>query len=125
MSVQSLSEHIQPLENRRLLSLTPVGAEVAVPSPTQMSQFDMAVAGDGKFIVVGDPIEQPGSPDVIAVRYAAGGQQIGHPITLDDRGFNVSVSMDADGVAVVAYQKGATRVYVVRVSKAGVAIARR
>ena len=71
----------QSLESRRLLSLTPLGAEVTVPFPTGMSQFDMAVAGDGSFIVVADPIEQAGSPDLVAVRYDANGQQIGQPIT--------------------------------------------
>ena len=113
---------LQSLESRRLLSVSPLGTEVTVPFPTQMSQVDMAVAGDGSFIVVADPIEQPGSPDLVAVRYAASGEQVGAPLTLDDRGFNVSVSMEADGDAVVAYQKG-DGLYVVRVSKAGVVAA--
>ncbi|HEV2292275.1 MAG TPA: hypothetical protein VGR35_00370, partial [Tepidisphaeraceae bacterium] len=117
------SDYIERLESRRLLSLTPIGTETTVPFPIEMSQFDLAVAGDGSFIVVADPIEQPGSPDVIAVRYAANGEQLGAPLRLDDRGFNVSVSMDADGDAVVVYQKGRDGVYVVRVSKAGVATA--
>ena len=114
---------LQSLESRRLLSLSPVAPELTVPMPTPMSQFDMAVAGDGSFILVGDPIEQPGSPDVIAVRYDANGRQDGPPVTLDERGFNVSASMDADGDAVVAYQKGTSGVYVVRVSRTGVASA--
>ena len=122
-NVAFLQPFIQPLESRRLLSLTPIGEETTVPFPTEMSQFDMAVAGDGSFIVVADPIEQPGSPDLIAVRYSAAGQQIGAPLTLDDRGFNVSASMDADGDAVVAYQKGSDGVYVVRVSRDGIATA--
>ena len=110
---------IQPLESRRLLSLTLVGPEVTVPLPTEMSQFDMAVADNGSFIVVGDPIEQPNSPPVIAIRYAAAGEQIGAPLTLDNHGFTVSVAMDADGDAVVAYLKSSGGLYVVRISKDG------
>src|SRR5688500_12226090 len=113
-------DFVHHLESRRLLSFTPLGSEVTVPLPTEMSQFDMAVAGDGSFLVVGDPIEQPGSPDLTAARYDANGQQLGAPLTLDDRGYNVDASMDADGDAVVAYQKGTNGVYVVRISKAGV-----
>ncbi|HEV2294503.1 MAG TPA: calcium-binding protein [Tepidisphaeraceae bacterium] len=114
---------IEWLESRRLLSLTPVEPEVTVPVGAARYQFDMAVAGDGSFIVVSDPAQdhfQPDSPEVIAVRYDAGGRQVGAPITLDDDGFNVRVSMDAEGEAVVAYQQDADGVYVVRISKAGV-----
>ena len=113
----------EPLEHRRLLALVPVGAEITAPMPTDMTHFEMAVAGDGSFIVVSDSYERPGSPDLIAVRYDANGQAVSAPLTLDDVGYHSSVSMDADGDAVVAYRKGATEVYVVRVSKAGVATA--
>src|SRR5688572_17342562 len=92
-------DHFQPLEMRRLLSLT-AGPETLVPMPTQMSRFDMAVADNGSFIVVGDPIEQPDSPDLVAVRYSAAGEQIGTPLILDNHGFDVSVAMDSDGDAV-------------------------
>ena len=119
--LHSIRGYVQALEPRRLLSVTPVGPEIAVPLPTTMTRFDMAVAGDGSFIVVGDPIERTDSPGLVAVRYAADGAQLGQPITLDDRGFNVSVSVDADGDAIVAYRKGANGVYVVRVAKNGVA----
>ena len=112
-------DYVQPLESRRLLSVTPLGPEVTVPMPTELSRFDMAVAASGNFIVVGDPIEQPGSPDVVAFRYSATGEQTGEPLVLDNHGFNVSVAIDADGDAVVAYCKRSGGLYVVRVSKDG------
>src|SRR5688572_4144347 len=118
--VASAHPFIQPLESRRLLSLTLLGPEVTVPMPTEMSRFDMAVADNGSFIIVGDPIEQPDSPPVIAIRYSAAGEQIGAPLTLDNHGFTVSVAMDTDGDAVVAYLKSSGGLYLVRISKDGV-----
>jgi Ca2+-binding RTX toxin-like protein len=123
MSIQSDRAFFETLERRRLLTLVPMGVEVTAPIATDMTHFAMAVAADGSFLVVSDSFERPGSLDLIAVRYGANGQQIGAPLTLDDVGYHTSVSMDADGDAVVAYRKGPTEVYVARVSKTGVATA--
>ncbi|HEV2292603.1 MAG TPA: hypothetical protein VGR35_02030, partial [Tepidisphaeraceae bacterium] len=111
---------IQPLESRRLLTVAPAGAEVAVPLPVDppLFEFDMAVGGGGSFIVVSDPFGFGGAP-VIAVRYSAAGEQVGGRITIDDAGFNAAVSMDADGDAVVAYQPDLTRVDIVRIARTG------
>ena len=47
MPIQNVAfplEFIQPLETRRLLSLTPIGAEVTVPFPTEGN--DVATVDD-------------------------------------------------------------------------------
>jgi hypothetical protein len=116
---------VERLERRCLLSLVPLGDAVDVPGEGPFLSFDVGVAGNGGFIVAriaGDM--DPASDDVQVLRYSAAGAQIGSPITIAagtsiDR---VSVSADADGDAVVAYDDG-DGIYVARVSNAGVASA--
>jgi hypothetical protein len=45
MFTRSIEAHVERLERRSLLTVTPLGPEMTVPFPTEMSQFDMAVAG--------------------------------------------------------------------------------
>src|SRR5688572_1376540 len=91
----------EQLESRRLLAFTPFTDEVAVPGSIPDS-YGLAVAGDGSYIVA-----YAGGTELRAVRYSARGEQVGGVITVatfvsanvDD----VSVALDADGDAVIAY----------------------
>jgi hypothetical protein len=121
---------IEPLEPRRLMSFTPIGGERTVP--IEGHQPDLAVAGDGSFLVagvVGTRLDEPMA--LVAVRYSAAGEQIGDRLTLatsspaDPSISGVSASMDADGDAVVVYTSGnppqdEARIHAVRISRAGV-----
>src|SRR5438552_2110143 len=125
MRRKCMHEFGEPLEPRRMLSFTVFGSEGMVPATAQVSRADVAMAGNGSFIVAqidGDALE--------AVRYSATGEQVGEPLVLDKRKdttfLDLAVSMDADGDAVVAYTAdsknffGGHRIYVSRISKAGV-----
>src|SRR5688500_7842822 len=72
---------IEPLEPRRLMSFTPIGGERTVP--IEGHQPDLAVAGDGSFLVggvEGTRLDEPMA--LVAVRYSAAGEQIGDRLTL-------------------------------------------
>jgi hypothetical protein len=90
---------IDPLEPRRLLSLTPVGGEVVLPPPGETSDYDLAVADDGSYMVAS------ASTGVLNVtRFAPTGLELGAPLTLASSGASsVTASMDPDGDAVVAW----------------------
>ena len=112
---------MEALERRRLLSFTPLGGEVAVPGTATAADFDLAVAGNGSYIVVSH-LSSGNNDSIVAVRYSSAGEQIGAPSTLDTfsgPGNAVSVSMDADGDAVVAYEAAADTISVVRIDKSG------
>src|SRR5687768_689780 len=101
--------HLQPLEPRRLMSLTPAGVEVPVPTAGAVIASDLAVADDGSFIIA-SRATGGGNETIAAVRYSAAGQQIGDLMTIfaapqitGRRGGPISVAIDADGDAVVAY----------------------
>src|SRR5688572_20036378 len=111
-----VAEHVQPLEARRLLSLTPVGPSADVPrgapleSTALETPVDVAVAANGNFIVAStityaEPyFESDVDLRVELVRYAADGTQLGDPIVIPDAVYrHLSVSMDTDGDAVVVY----------------------
>ena len=111
---------IEPLEARRLLSLSVAGPE-EVAAGMGGSKFDLAVAGDGTFMIVGTRTVD-GRSMLTAIRYAPSGEQLGDPIEIDSPpgGFDgPSVAMDADGDAVVAYQRSQSDVYVARISRTG------
>ena len=110
---------IEQLEARRLLSFTVVGGEELVPDLGDRS-FDLAVAADGSYIVVGTRTTDNRSR-LTAIRYAPSGEQLGEPIDIDaPGGFDPpSVSIDADGDAVVAYQRAERDVYVARIARTG------
>ena len=88
------------LESRRLLAFTPFTDEVLVPGSSPDS-YDLAVAGDGSFMVA-----YADGTAVRVVRYTEGGEQVG---VITAASFatavvnDVSVAMDADGDAVLAY----------------------
>src|SRR5688572_2030403 len=88
------------LESRRMLAFAPFTDEVVVPGSTPDS-YDLAVAGDGSYIAA-----YADGTAVRAVRYSARGAQVGvttaaafATAVVND----VSVAMDADGDAVIAY----------------------
>jgi Ca2+-binding RTX toxin-like protein len=114
---------IEGLESRRLLSIARLEGDFILPDSTGSVATDVAVAANGESIVVGavtDPMQAGAT--LKAWRFGADGVQIGEPLTLDIAigSESVSVSMDADGDAVVAYQKTAARIYFVRISRTGV-----
>jgi len=117
---------LYPLEARRLLSLAPVGTPVEVPVPTTeleldyyLGSFDVALAGDGSYLVA-TGTQSGASPLIVrAVRYSPQGEQLEAPLTLATPGSDVSAAMDADGDAVVAYRAD-SGIEVRRVSKSGV-----
>jgi Ca2+-binding RTX toxin-like protein len=92
---------IQLLEPRRLLAFTPFTEEAVVPGVAAGS-YDLAVAGDGSFIVA-----SASGTKLLAVRYSAAGEQLGDVITVASLVTaavgDVSAAMDADGDAVIAY----------------------
>jgi hypothetical protein len=98
---------IEPLEHRRLLSLATLGPEVQVPVPHEVRSFDLAVAADGSYIIATSGIANGGDTEVSAVRYSPAGEQIGGVLTIESTGLEshaqVSVAIDDDGDAVVAY----------------------
>ena len=98
---RSLHDHVQPLESRRLLAFTPFVDEAVVPGAKPAS-YDLDVAGDGSYIVA-----YADGTTLRAVRYDAKGRQVGGEITVASfvtaRVDDVSVAMDADGDAVIAY----------------------
>jgi Ca2+-binding RTX toxin-like protein len=113
----------QPLEKRLLLAFAPISGEQLVTGPTSVKAYDLAVAGDGSYLVT--TIEDAANPTLTAVRCSATGQQLGQPLTLDtlQNNFNgaaVSVAMDADGDAVVAYMLNVEEIYAIRISKTDV-----
>jgi Ca2+-binding RTX toxin-like protein len=121
---------IEPLESRRLFNFAPFGQEVTVPTSGSSGTADVAVAGDGSYIIVTSAFGG-GTFKVSAVRYAPTGEQLGQPYLLYQRplpGFSesdVSAAMDGDGDAVVAFEAfsadGLTSyIMVTRVSRKGV-----
>src|SRR5688572_15971214 len=96
-----LREDMQALEARRLLAFTPFGEETVVSGATPGS-YDLAVAGNGRFIVA-----YADGTRLRAVRYNADGEQVGGVITVASFATaavgDVSAAMDADGDAVIAY----------------------
>ena len=96
-----LQRIIQPLESRTLLAFALFAEEVAVTGSNPDS-YDLAVAGDGSYIVA-----YAAGNEVRAVRYDARGGQVGGVIAVASAGSavvdDVSVSTDGDGDAVVAY----------------------
>ena len=129
MFTRSAEAHVERLESRQLLSLTPLGLEVTVAN-VDNSSIGVAVAGDGSYLVAADVV-RGGVSRVTAFRYSAAGEQIGDPVPLytyarviapNFHPARVAASMDADGDAVVAYNvfDGAdSRVYVSRISRTG------
>ncbi|MEA2733741.1 MAG: serralysin [Humisphaera sp.] len=115
---------MEPLESRRLMSLSPLAPEEILPLSDLTAATDVAVAPNGASIVAGVVIDPGASTASLKVwRYSADGVLLGLPYTMDTNvGLeDVSASIDADGDAVVAYQKKTTeRAYFVRISKAGV-----
>src|SRR4051812_27241752 len=111
---------VEILEQRRLLSLTPTGP-VSDVAGAGASPFDLAVAGNGNFIIARvTGLFTATTHNVELLRYSGSGQQIGDIVTVGS-GANVSsvaVSMDSTGDAVVAYTNNG--VYVARISSAGV-----
>src|SRR5687767_6365057 len=102
--------HLEPLESRRLLSLTPVGDETVLPPLGGASDYDVAAADDGTYIVASAATadrDDNDAPSVLTVaRFAPTGQPLGAPLTLASSGASeVTVSMDADGDAVVAWSQ--------------------
>ena len=93
--------NIQLLEPRRLLAFTPFSEEAVVPGAVPGS-YDLAVAGDGSFIVA-----YADETRLQAVRYDADGEQVGGVLTVASLVTaavgDVSAAMDADGDAVIAY----------------------
>src|SRR5688500_12089388 len=107
------------LESRRLLSFTPFGEEGIVADSSAASAFDVAVAGNGSFIVASIQHTPGDGPALTAVRYSPAGVQIGEPLTLAlGVGGEVSAAMAADGDSVIVYRKPGVRA--VRISRAGV-----
>jgi hypothetical protein len=117
-----------------MLSFVP-GPEVTVTGGAESSGFDVAVAGDGSYIVAAD-VARGDVHRVTAFRYSAAGERIGEPIPLYSyvppttpffRTAHIAASMDADGDAVIAYSvfDGTdSGVYVSRISRAGVVVGR-
>src|SRR5918993_4502404 len=101
MSRKCSSVDVRSLEPRRLLSLAPVGPEVVVPfaaSDTGFHRFDVAVAGDGSYLVAGMVPDGGDDARLLAVRYSPAGVQVGDVLTLDpdvSSGTEVSADMDA------------------------------
>jgi len=121
---------MEMFERRLLLSLTPLGPATDVPGSDAVSSFDAAVAGDGSAIiarVTGDMSAASHSVEVI--RYSITGEQVGPIITVASGKdiTDVSVSMDADGDAVVAWSNkplnGTDTVSFEKISSGGVASA--
>src|SRR5688572_21914749 len=121
--------HVERLENRWLLALTPVSAELVVPAADPAVAADLAVAADGSYLIASAVAAAGGTTaNITAVRYSPSGVPVGSPITLDTTGATflgissppIAASVDADGDAVVAYRRDGG-VYVVRLSKDGVA----
>ncbi len=108
------------LEQRRLLSLAILGPATDVPGESG-SSFDLAVAGNGSFIIARIPGDMFATRSVEVLRSSAAGQQIGSTITIasGDSVDAISVSMDSLGDAVIAYTNGGVNVE--RISKSGVA----
>jgi Ca2+-binding RTX toxin-like protein len=93
---------IESLESRRLLSLALTGLPTEVPGAANAGTFDFAVAANGDAIVA---FTNASDQCLRAVRYDADGTPLGSPITVvSGKTFNgVSVSIDPDGDAVVAW----------------------
>src|SRR5687768_15507609 len=103
-----MTNPLQTLECRRLLSFTPEGGEAVVADGVVDPVVDVAVADDGSSHIVATELRRGDVRHVTAFRYNASGELLGGPITLyryvqTDVWSNVSVAMDADGDAVVAY----------------------
>ncbi len=117
--------YVQALEPRRLLSLTPAGPETMVPISGSITDFDVAVAGNGSYIIASSTTRKDGT-SIVATRHVASGRQIGEPVTLASglgKSGGVSISMDADGDAVVAYAvdySRGERIFFTRISRNGV-----
>ena len=102
---------LQTLERRLMLSLTPVGGETVITGGVVDPVVDVAVADDGNSHIVVTELRRGDVRHITAFRYAASGALLGAPITLyryvqDGPALlwsDVSVAMDADGDAVVAY----------------------
>ena len=91
------------LEARRLLSYSPAVPETQVEGNSTPSNFDLAVAGDGSFVIASSQTTGQ-TTTIIATRYSAAGQKI-YSKTVDSglAAGEVSVSTDANGDAVVGY----------------------
>ena len=125
------------LESRRLLSFVPFGHTTVVPVGTleqfENLNFDLAVAGNGGFIVAtsiesGNAANKTEQTQIHAVRYTPAGVQAGEPLliaAIANGSSSVSASADADGDAVVAYVDRSTpsasidSVFFRRISKDG------
>lgn len=127
MNMRSPGIHFERLEDRRLLTLMPVGPEAVVPGGDQVVAADVAVAADGSYLIA-SAVATGTTANITAVRYSPAGVVVGPPLTLDSTGTAflgigsspIAASVDADGDAVVAYRRDAG-MYVVRLSKDGVA----
>jgi hypothetical protein len=121
---------LQRLECRPLLSFTPFGGEAVVTGGVFDPAVDVAVADDGSSHIVVTELRRGDVRHITAFRYDVSGQLLGTPITLYHYvqpspailSSNVSVAMDGDGDAVVAYavDDGADRgLFFNRISKGG------
>jgi hypothetical protein len=79
--LRTSDRHVEPLESRRLSTLTPFGPETAAPFSGPVTDFDIAVAANGTHIVAASTTNQNGT-SIVAARYTASGQQIGQALTL-------------------------------------------
>jgi hypothetical protein len=115
---------MQSLEPRRMLALTPIGAETTVPLPAPATLFDIAVAGNGTFLVAAASPFADGGSSVVVQRYSADGHRVGDlaRAAFDGPCIGLSAAMDTDGNAVLAvttrFSKG-EKIYYWRLFKTG------
>src|SRR4051812_28550982 len=85
------------------MSYTPLVSETQVEGNPNPSNFDLAVAGDGSYVVASAQTTGQ-TTTIIASRYSAAGQKI-YAKTVDSglAAGDVSVAADANGDAVVGY----------------------
>jgi Ca2+-binding RTX toxin-like protein len=98
---ESAVNELQPLEARRLLSVSAFTPERVIPG-TGGPPFAMAVADNGSFMIANGAFQK-----LVVTRFAASGRQLGKQLALGALAQtfeqSVAVSMDPDGDAVVAY----------------------
>ncbi len=106
---------LERLEQRSLLSLTPLGDEFRANTETtgdQMTSFDspesVAVDGEGGFVVTWTDFEHDGGRgDIFVRKYAADGEPISPPVLVNQeqasRQSRAVVAVDEDGDFVVAW----------------------
>lgn len=124
----------EPLEARRLMSVTPVGFETQVNTTTQYSQLNSAVAMDaaGDSVVVWQSFGQDGNGyGVYGQRYAANGTKKGAEFRVNTETSstqsNPTVAMDAAGDFVVTwnslFEDGSSMgIYAQRYTEAGATV---